>query len=103
MGKDGLALSVLAKFCNLLLNAVLEIENFISIYRFLIYCMVTPHWARQPKVDLHNMGFISTKILKSPLLAKKKIEKFSFQNKITIFALQKGDAIPDLIGHRPPI
>ena len=45
------------------------------------------------------MKFISTKILKSPLLAKKKIEKFSFQNKITIFALQKGDAIPDLIGH----
>ena len=35
------------------------------------------------------MKFISTKILKSPLLAKKKIEKFSFQNKITIFALQK--------------
>ena len=49
------------------------------------------------------MKFISTKILKSRLLAKKKIEKFSFQNKITIFALQKGDAIPDLIGHLPLI
>jgi hypothetical protein len=77
---DGFALSVLAKFCNLLLNAELEIENFISIYRYFNYGTVTLHRTRQCKIALHNMKFISTKILKSRLLAKKKIEKFSFQN-----------------------